>query len=1105
MQSESREIRVFLSSPFRDMDAERSHLLKTVFPRIRAACHKRQVGFTEIDLRWGVTEEESRNGTTVEICLKEIERCRDFPPFFIGFLGERYGWVPHEEELAAYWEQHTDSSFAPAIQSAVRRGISVTELEMELAVLGNRDTPGAMTPEDAKDRVLFLLRDPQLTDTLFAAAQTTGVGAEEYRDGADDKMDKLKERIRSSRLPTVDGYASLEAFGNHVEHHLLTALDRHFPADDLPTAEQAADNAHNTFRFQRLQNMLPRSDIRTRVVDALLERDHNPPLGPVVLGGASGAGKSALMADLARHITEHPMQGHLYLEVIDHYVGADGRLSLSEWVERILNQLNRMDPGIQGVLGPIPQDVAKRGEALSTWLAYSARRKEEALQAEKSVGMRVRYVLFIDAIDQLSDGGTDLEVLKLVGSDGILLLSIANSAGTQVERESWQRIELPPLAGPLRAQMIRETLARFGKRLPDDDAMKLTNAPQAGSPLFLGLALEALRLTAQHATLSSIVAKVLEAPDAQTLFLRWFLLDSDYSRSEQPDLAVRFMALIGAARHGLTEEQLGQLLALPSDPVAEDTGKPRLPRPLLSKLLTSFGFFLLDKGGRRAPMHRIFGEVALAHLGEEAVREFLYTQLAPAGDTLGDGVAEALVQLTALARLHGPRQAEFQSLLRERLHHWVHLHGSDMPLVTEALQALPSEEVNRLVEGWVVVCQSLTEDEVTTEGAKLLELGVYLTEVAFQQYRPALAVLEALHKRMRSWDSAIAYEENAALRLVRIYRDLEMHPLALGRGECVLASRTTRFDADDPAILEAMHDLAVTLEIRGDFHRAREMLETVVDARRRSLGADDPLTLEAKVNLALVLFHQGDYVSAHNLQQTIADACQSTLGAGTMLTLSAKNNLAMTLNEQGDYTSALALLKTVLDGWQRKVGTENPYTLIAMDNLAAVFLNQGDYVKACDLRETVYDISRRKLGNEHKITMTAMHNLAETYQYLDEYTAALPLQESVLAIWRHKGGADNPNTLKAKHMLAITYFHLGDLPRAEAMQETVVETARSVFDGKHAFTLTAIYFHARILSESGDLDRACDLYEDVVHAREEVLGPYHPDTLKARLFRKICG
>ena len=73
---QSREIRVFLSSTFRDMQFERDHLIKNVFPQIRQACRKRLVEFTEIDLRWGVTQEEAEQGKVVRICLEEIDRCR---------------------------------------------------------------------------------------------------------------------------------------------------------------------------------------------------------------------------------------------------------------------------------------------------------------------------------------------------------------------------------------------------------------------------------------------------------------------------------------------------------------------------------------------------------------------------------------------------------------------------------------------------------------------------------------------------------------------------------------------------------------------------------------------------------------------------------------------------------------------------------------------------------------------------------------------------------------------------------------------------------------------------------------------------------------------
>jgi hypothetical protein len=45
----------------------------------------------DLDLRWGVTEEEAENGKVLEIILEEIERSR---PFFIALLGERYGSLP---------------------------------------------------------------------------------------------------------------------------------------------------------------------------------------------------------------------------------------------------------------------------------------------------------------------------------------------------------------------------------------------------------------------------------------------------------------------------------------------------------------------------------------------------------------------------------------------------------------------------------------------------------------------------------------------------------------------------------------------------------------------------------------------------------------------------------------------------------------------------------------------------------------------------------------------------------------------------------------------------------------------------------------------------
>src|SRR5262245_24323254 len=78
------------------MHAERDYLNRHVFPEVRHRCRQRGAEFVAIDLRWGLTTEETRTHGASQLCLDEIDRCR---PYFLCLLGERYGWVPPPEEV----------------------------------------------------------------------------------------------------------------------------------------------------------------------------------------------------------------------------------------------------------------------------------------------------------------------------------------------------------------------------------------------------------------------------------------------------------------------------------------------------------------------------------------------------------------------------------------------------------------------------------------------------------------------------------------------------------------------------------------------------------------------------------------------------------------------------------------------------------------------------------------------------------------------------------------------------------------------------------------------------------------------------------------------
>lgn len=95
--------RVFVSSTFSDLKAERNALQARVFPRLRELCAQHGARFQPIDLRWGVSEEASLDQQAMNICLGEVKRCQQISPRpnFIVLLGDRYGWMPPPPQIPA--------------------------------------------------------------------------------------------------------------------------------------------------------------------------------------------------------------------------------------------------------------------------------------------------------------------------------------------------------------------------------------------------------------------------------------------------------------------------------------------------------------------------------------------------------------------------------------------------------------------------------------------------------------------------------------------------------------------------------------------------------------------------------------------------------------------------------------------------------------------------------------------------------------------------------------------------------------------------------------------------------------------------------------------
>jgi hypothetical protein len=84
---------VYLATDHEDMKAERKAAHNITFPLLNIMLQRYRMCAIPVDLRSGVTRPQSYGKDCLKIALDEIDRCR---PFFLCFLGMRYGFVPFD-------------------------------------------------------------------------------------------------------------------------------------------------------------------------------------------------------------------------------------------------------------------------------------------------------------------------------------------------------------------------------------------------------------------------------------------------------------------------------------------------------------------------------------------------------------------------------------------------------------------------------------------------------------------------------------------------------------------------------------------------------------------------------------------------------------------------------------------------------------------------------------------------------------------------------------------------------------------------------------------------------------------------------------------------
>ena len=264
-----RQLRLFISSTFLDMNAERDALTR-IFPQIADLCQRRGVEFVPLDLRWGITEAAAKEGRVVETCLREIDDAR---PFFIGIIGNRYGWAPSENDLGQMAPEL--KSRYPWIETAINEHMSITEMEMQYAAL--------MGHADQNMNACFYIRsDKMQVDNSFKEAAGSS---------AEAKLNALKNKIAQQKRFKSASYDSVDHLASMVLRDVTAFLDKVYPAIEISTYDEQARKQEEIL-LGRSNNLIPLGRYNDRIQSWIMGKTKRN----MIITGYPGRGKSYLLA-----------------------------------------------------------------------------------------------------------------------------------------------------------------------------------------------------------------------------------------------------------------------------------------------------------------------------------------------------------------------------------------------------------------------------------------------------------------------------------------------------------------------------------------------------------------------------------------------------------------------------------------------------------------------------------------------------------------------------------------------------------------------------------------------------------------------------------------
>lgn len=1015
---ENREIRFFLSSTFADMDNERTALVQ-LFQKLRIVANKRNVMLSVIDLRWGVTEEESRSGKVLSVCLNEIEHSH---PFFIGLLGSRYGSTPKATELL----KNPDlAERYPWIGKDIERGLSITEIEMQYGVLRNRDHI---------DAAFFIKKTPNtLPDD-------------------DEKLTNLKEKIRELKRFPVEDYTSMDDLCTKVEGAVLNILDKYFPNEDTTILgkvrlEQKAymNSRHNYY----VKNQAGFDHLNT----FLNNGEQN-----LVITGPSGIGKSALVANWIKEVSEHKLYNIIHYFIGNYDASNDYQQILRYLCDEIYDRfhLKRMELNKESV------------EAESQRLITELGQKE------------IPLLIVIDGINQIVEEGNSKLLNWLPQASGKVkfLFTTLEDDDTM---DTFQRCGYPikvikPLRKTQRKKFAKQYLAYVGKKLDETQLLEIISDPECKNMLVLKTLLDELICFGTYRKLRCRIKYYLSAPSIESFFNRVLKrMEEDYS--DKQDLVRHGLSLIAVSEQGLTEEELISIMGVRqidwylfycafynhfvtkqgkitfshqyvADAIMKryKLEKPQYADPYRHEIILHF-----EKECDKDDKNRRISELSYQYyhtnddqnlyrtiLSFEAFIHYCNTNLTPFAHYWRKLLKNApdTYQLRDYQTLPSD-DIKATELPYLNLGLFTNYYFSDSHLAIDFFKINIQKSQKALSPDHPHIAAAYNNIGTSYEN-----LGEYKT--AQDYYFKALAMSVKINGENHP-DTATVYNNIGS-----IFGDMDKFDEALDYHLKALSIHINTFGKKHPDVATDYNNIGMTYYDMGEFTPAEENLQKAVSISEDVQGLEHFDTATYINNLGAVYAFVGETDNALEKYCLALTIRLHVLGLMHPDTASSLNNIGMVKYDQEYYYDALGFFSRAKMINERVCGKEHPDTAASYNNMGLAFHSLGDYSKAYRYYSKALAIRLKILGEWNQETAYSYNNIGVLYRNRRQYKKALEFLNRGLKIREKVLGPDHPDT-------AMSYQNIGDVyaeqkggyPLAMEQYTKALEIFRKSFQDNH--------------------------------------------------------